>query len=541
MKPAAAERREDERVALGSQPDCAPAPAATILRGRYAVAVGSVALAALIRWALDPLVGNQIPYLTFFAAVIVAAWYGGLGPALVAMILGAPAVSWFFIQPRYQWASAAPNITAARTVGFLVVGLIVALFSEAMHRARRRAETAARDAEAKQREAEREAVERRKAEEALQEADRRKDTFLATLAHELRNPLAPVRNALQIMKMDGVSDATAQQARALMERQVQHLVRLVDDLLDVSRIMRDKIELRNERLELTAIFERAAETARPFFEAQGHELHISLTAPVPVVVGDLLRLSQVVANLLVNAAKYTERSGQVFLSGERQQNDVLLRVKDTGVGIAPELLPHIFEPFVQADQTLARTQGGLGIGLTLVRRLTELHGGKVEARSAGRGCGSEFIITLPAAPALTTPTPAAAPAESCGPPRRVLVVDDNVDAANSTAALLRLAGHEVAVAYEGAVAVATAPDFRPDIVLLDIGLPVCDGYEVAKALRSQARNGPFILAALTGYGQKEDRKRSRAVGFDYHLTKPLEPETLLRFIASPASFSALSG
>jgi signal transduction histidine kinase len=373
------------------------------------------------------------------------------------------------------------------------------------------------------------------ANEALREADRRKDDFLAMLAHELRNPLAPVRNALQILKMPGLGPDTARLAREMMERQVLHIVRLVDDLLDVSRIMRGKIELRKERVDLATVFGRAVETAQHALDAQGQQLAVSLPPQSIWVEGDVVRLAQVVNNLLMNAAKYSERAGQIWLAGERDGSTAVVRVRDSGVGIAPELLPRIFDLFVQADQSLARSQGGLGIGLTLVRRLVEMHGGSIAVASPGVGQGSEFTVRLPALPlsAETGAGPGDESPRSVGPPRRVLVVDDNVDAAESEALLLRFLGHVVEVAYNGPAALEVVREFRPEIVLLDIGLPGMSGYEVARAIRALPEARGVVLAAVTGYGQEQDRRRAHEAGFDHHLTKPLAPSALTAFIDSP--------
>ena len=361
----------------------------------------------------------------------------------------------------------------------------------------------------------------------LAQADRQKNEFLAMLGHELRNPLGPMRNALYLMKM-GRSDAgTVAEAQELIERQLQHLVRLVDDLLDVSRIIRGKIDLRRERIELAQVIRRAVETAQPVIDANGHVLDISLPRHPMFVMGDLIRLAQVVANLLNNAAKYTTKPGRIALALAREQGEALVTVRDEGEGIPPELLGRVFDLFVQGDHTLARSHGGLGIGLTLVQRLVEMHNGKVSVSSAGRGQGTEFTVRLPLLPeSVEEPARSAgAGAPSHGTSRRVLVVDDNVDAANSIAKILGLFGHDVRCAYDGLSALAQAETVRPDVIVLDIGLPGMDGYEVARRLRA----GKFArtpLIALTGYGQDEDRARSRDAGFDYHLTKPVDPEVL---------------
>jgi signal transduction histidine kinase len=375
--------------------------------------------------------------------------------------------------------------------------------------------------------------------EKLKEEAQRKDEFLAMLAHELRNPLAPVRNALQIIKMPEASAQDVSKAREMMERQLQHLVRLVDDLLDVSRIMRNRIELRKERVDLTTVFARAVETAQPVMDAQGHRLNVSLPAEPIAVEGDVMRLAQVVGNLLVNAAKYTDKAGYIWLTGQREDQEAVIRVRDTGIGIDAKLLPEIFDLFVQSDRSLARSQGGLGIGLTLVKRLVELHGGSVTAHSPGLGQGSEFVVRL-AALAGDRVTMVAklgcrghesdeirrAPA-----PRRVLVVDDNVDAASSAAMLLRFLGHEVQTAHDGAAALAAATSFVPDVALLDIGLPGMSGYELARALRARPEFRTLTLVALTGYGNEEDRRKSIEAGFNRHLVKPVDPAAVAGLLA----------
>jgi PAS domain S-box-containing protein len=376
---------------------------------------------------------------------------------------------------------------------------------------------------------------RKAAEKALQDADRRKDEFLAMLAHELRNPLAPIRNALQIFHAKGPPVPELQWARDVIDRQVRQMSRLVDDLLDVSRIGGGKIVLRKERVELAAVVSSAVEASRPLIEKWGHELTVTLP-PEPVYLeADPTRLSQILVNLLNNAAKYTNQGGRVWLTAERQGDAVLIRVKDAGIGIPREMLPHIFEMFRQVDRTLERSQGGLGIGLTLVQRLVALHGGVVSAHSEGPGKGSEFTIRLPVAGEAGGQGPqgvadgdeqAVAPA-GC----RILVVDDNRDAADTLAMLLRMMGHEVHTAHDGLEAVGSASVFQPDVVLLDIGLPKLNGYEVARRLREQPGGGEVILIALTGWGQEEDRRRSREVGFDHHLTKPVELDELQRLLA----------
>jgi PAS domain S-box-containing protein len=373
-------------------------------------------------------------------------------------------------------------------------------------------------------------IERIQAYAELRESDRRKDEFLATLAHELRNPLAPIRNALQILKMSRVDAATGQQVREVMERQVDQLVRLVDDLLDVSRVMRGKIELRREQVELASVIARGVETAMPLIEVQGHEVSVAVPPDSLILDADPVRLAQVIGNLLTNAAKYTEANGRIWLSVERDDGHVSLHIRDNGIGIAPDMLPHVFDLFVQLDEAATRSQGGLGIGLTLVKNLIEMHSGTVEAKSAGLGKGSEFIVRLPLS-SVERPIESGDDGDrqqqkgsSSG--HRLLVVDDNEDAANSLALLLRLKGHHVEVAHHGPAALEIAQNYRPDMIFLDIGMPGMDGYEVARRLRQHPDLKDVVLAALTGWGQQEDRRRSAEAGFDHHLVKPPEPKVV---------------
>jgi PAS domain S-box-containing protein len=381
-------------------------------------------------------------------------------------------------------------------------------------------------------------TDRLRAEEALKEADRRKNEFLAMLAHELRNPLAPIRNALHILQLPGAQPATVALARDMMERQVQHLVRLVDDLLDVSRIMRDKIELRRERVELTTVVARAVETAQPVIEAHAHELTVSLPDEPIWMEADLIRLAQVISNLLNNAAKYTEHGGHISLTAEREDAEVVLRVQDTGMGIEPSMVSHIFGLFVQAERSLDRSQGGMGVGLTLVRKLVEMHGGTVQAFSAGLGQGSTFIVRLPILVKTRQSNEKVTdagelPAASSPRRLRILVVDDNRDAAESLAVILRMEGHDVRVAHDGFSALDVAQSHLPHLAFLDLGMPGMDGFELCRQLRVQPAHSETLLVALTGWGQEEDRRRSQEAGFDRHLVKPVEPASLKRLLAHP--------
>jgi signal transduction histidine kinase len=371
-------------------------------------------------------------------------------------------------------------------------------------------------------------AERSRIEEALREAGRRKDEFLAMLGHELRNPLAPVRNALHILRAQRPDDPVVEEMGGLMERQVAHLVRLVDDLLDVSRIARGKIELRKQPVDLAAVVGRAVEASRPFLDGRRHRLEVALPAEPVVLEADPDRLAQVLSNLLHNAAKYTPPGGHVRLSAERQADAVEIRVRDNGIGIRPEMLAGIFEMFAQADRVPGRLAEGLGLGLSLVKSLVEMHGGSVAAHSDGPGRGSEFVVRLPAA--ATCPDypeeNRSWPRQPATRPRRILIVDDHLDGADSLAMLLRFWWHEVEIARDGPEALAAARAFRPEVVLLDIGLPGMSGLDVARQLRKEDTAAGAALVALTGYGQPDDRLRALEAGFDHHLVKPVDLTSL---------------
>ena len=376
-------------------------------------------------------------------------------------------------------------------------------------------------------------TERKQAEDLLREADRRKSEFLAMLAHELRNPLAPLRNGLQIVRLAHHDRPAVDQAREMMERQLAHMVRLIDDLLDLSRITNGKIELRKERIDLGAAVQDAVETSRPVIEASEHRLTVALPPQAVYVDGDRTRLAQVFANLLNNAAKYTDRSGNIRLEVERQGSDVVVTVTDNGLGIPAEVLPCIFDMFTQVDRSLERSQGGLGIGLSLVRGLVEMHGGRVEAHSDGRGKGSVFSVRLPVSLAPgRSPRQDESTAQGHRSSRhRILVVDDNKDSAVSLAMMLRIMGHETFTAHDGLEAVEAAAAYRPDVVLLDIGLPRLNGYDVCRRIREQAWGKNTVLIALTGWGQDEDKCRSKEAGFNFHMVKPVDPAALEKLLA----------
>ncbi|HEX5461381.1 MAG TPA: response regulator [Steroidobacteraceae bacterium] len=399
-----------------------------------------------------------------------------------------------------------------------------------------------------------EIAERARAEKALKEADRHKDEFLAMLAHELRNPLAPIHNAIELMRMKPLDDPQLNWARDVIARQLTSLTRLVDDLLDVSRITRGKINLTRQAVELEGLISRAVETVHPLFDEHSHQLTLELPEPGVKVFGDPTRLTQAIANVLGNAAKYTDAGGQVSLAATVREADVEIRVRDNGIGIRPEMLPHVFELFTQLDRGDGRTQGGLGIGLALVQQLVQMHGGEVAAASDGPGKGSEFVIRLPLLrgerapleapppdlPELTVAEPIGEVAATVTPlvaasaarlARRILIADDNNDALESLATLLQLSGHEVFTATNGGTALQSAERHLPEVALLDIGMPLLDGYEVAKRIRAQPWGQRITLVALTGWGQDSDRRRSREAGFDSHLVKPLDLETLTDLLA----------
>lgn len=368
--------------------------------------------------------------------------------------------------------------------------------------------------------------------EALSRADREKDEFLAVLAHELRNPLAPVFYALRLLDEKPLEDPQRWYLRRIVDRQMRRLARLIDDLLDISRIRTGKVELRKERIELSGAVDHAVDIVRPLCEDRGIELTVALP-PEPVwLKADPTRFEQVLSNLLSNAVKFTEDKGSISIAAEREGREIVVRVKDTGVGIAPDLLPRIFDLFIQGDSSLDRSRDGLGIGLTLSQKLVELHGGTIEARSEGAGTGSEFVVRLPML--LETAPPDAEAAQVAGAASqslRILVVDDSEDTAETMGTLLEMSGHTVEIAHSGPAALEAAATFRPDVVLLDIGLPGLDGYQVAERLREDPTMQGVTLIAASGYGQEEDRRRSMEAGIDRHLVKPVDLKELQELLA----------
>ena len=375
--------------------------------------------------------------------------------------------------------------------------------------------------------------ERKRTEQALRDADRRKNDFLAMLAHELRNPLAPIRNSLEIVRMTSAPGSAAARVGPIMERQVNHMVRLVDDLLEIARITRGKIVLRKESLDLTAVARGAIETSRPLIDMKRHRLTADIPDDPVIVEGDFVRLTQVIANLLNNAAKYTDSGGAIRLTLRRDGDSALVSVTDSGLGIATDMLERIFEPFIQIGRESTNAQGGLGIGLTLAKTLIEMHGGTIAARSAGAGTGSEFVVRMPLGDANRARQ---APARADGPvalkAQRILVVEDNHDAADSLGMLLKLLDAEVQIVGDGPSALEAFITHRPSVVLLDIGLPGMSGYEVARRIRLLADVQSVTIIALTGWGQEDDRRRSQDAGFDFHLTKPPNIHELENLLAS---------
>jgi len=591
----------------------------------YLIALLAVCAALGLRAGLDPWLGARVPYITLFGAVIVAAWFGGAGPALAAAPVAWLGAQFLFIEPRGQlhWHGTESLI---EVLAYALSTVLIAALGGAMQSARRRsAESEQRfrafmqhspsgvflkDADGRylfmNRAAERligrsdwlgrtdgeliagraageiadhdrsvlehnapklydlrlqtplgertlssvkfslrddagrryvgsitrDVTEQRAAEEALRDADRRKDQFIATLAHELRNPLAPIRTAVAILGREGAAEPDRAWSRAVIERQVAHMARLVDDLLDVTRVSSGKLLLRRERITLAAAVSAALETSRPALEAAGHKLVTRMPGAQAMLDADPTRLAQVLSNLLNNAAKYTAPGGTVELSADQAGGEVIIAVVDNGRGFPPELARQIFEPFAQWAPA-QHSAAGLGIGLSLVRGIVELHGGAVSAVSEGPGKGSRFEVRLPLAASAPATLARAADMPAVVPPGvRVLVADDNRDAADTLCRILSMYGYEVRSAYDGDSALAVSESFHPHAAVLDIGMPVRDGYEVARELRAR-RGAGLRLIALTGWGAEADVKRAREAGFDHHLTKPADPGVLSRMI-SPA-------
>ena len=489
---------------------------------RYAAALGVILAIFAARAALAPLLGVQAPLLPFLLGVLVCAYLCGRGPAILgAVITPVLATIWFTSWPH----DAPPMQWVAHVVFFLLLAMLSVFIMDALQRAVRRADDNAREALA--------------AAQALRENDRRKDEFLAMLAHELRNPLTPIRNVAHILGRDPPDLATVKRASQMLARQASHLTHLVNDLLDVARITHRRVELKRQVISVEDVVAIALESVQPTLEARRHVVTLTVTTPHVHVDGDVVRLCQVVANLLTNASKYSAEGKRIHINVGGDTSTAILAVRDEGLGIDAQLMPRLFDLFMQGDRSLDRAEGGLGIGLTIVKHLVEMHGGTVEALSEGLGRGSEFRIRLPRATAyLSGRAMESLPPEFHVRRRRVLVVEDNVDAGESLRDLLLLDDHEVLVVNSGRQALSSLDFFAAEVVLLDVGLPHMDGYMVAHAIRARYPAGgsrPRIVA-LTGYGGEEDRLAALRSGFDHHLTKPVEPSELLRMVsARPAA------
>ncbi|HVO13328.1 MAG TPA: ATP-binding protein [Vicinamibacteria bacterium] len=497
-------------------PELTGLPLVLRLRGgwRHLIAVVAAAAASVVQLALLPRPGIA-PFVFFSAAVALASWFGGIGPGLLAVVLTAAVGNYVFLEPSPGWSTSAPELRA--TVLFVVAASLVAVLCASFRRSLFQLQ--------------RTAGALREVEQALRDADRRKTEFLALLSHELRNPLAPITSSLHVLEQAAPGGEQARRAREVIGRQVAQLVRMVDDLLEVTRLTRGRIKLQRRPLELRDLVRRTIEDHRSLFDGSGIGLRFEAAAGPVRVHADENRIAQVVGNLLTNAAKFTSRLGRVTVSvaADAAASRAVLRVADDGAGIAPEMLPWLFEPFTQADTTLDRSRGGLGLGLALVKGLVEQHGGTVEAASDGPGRGAVFTVRLPLAPdAAATDRPPAPPRPAS---RRVLVIEDGVDAAESLRELLEIEGHCVAVCYDGAAGIRKAREFRPELVLCDIGLPQMDGYEVARAFRADAQLASARLIALTGYAQPEDLERAAAAGFARHLAKPPDVTRLREVLA----------
>lgn len=487
---------------------------------RYGGAVASVVFMTALWAALRPMDLPYRPFIAFYFAVIFSAWYGGLGPSIAAVVLACASALYFFIPPYHALAASNPNDLIAMAMFVTVCSAIIA-FSESSRAARRRLEE--------------EVADRKKAEASLRESDRHKEQFLAVLSHELRNPLAAIQASVDVLEQRTTTESPPE--LGMISRQVYNLRRLVDDLLDVSKISRGQIELRKEIVEVGPVVVQAVEVARPIFDERRQRLHLFIPKESIYLEADSTRLEQILFNLLTNSARYTPQGGQIWLAVEPSPKDVLIRVRDTGIGMKPELMPKVFELFQRGERGTSAARAGSGIGLNLVKKLVELHGGTIAASSAGPDKGSEFVVRLPIAP---VPRPIPPPASQTlaidqpqtFPSRRVLIVDDNVPAADSLGKLMALAfGQEVRVVYNAADALEQAATFLPHLVLLDLELAGTDGYEVGMRLRELPGCAQTVLVAVTGWGHEDDRRRSEELGFDRHLVKPVTAKDLRKLLA----------
>ncbi len=490
---------------------------------RYGFAAFVTLAATWARVSLDSVIDDRLPFGLFYVSVFVSAWLGGVGPALFALCLGVFCAAHFIIEPRNSllFTGAADLLSL---VIYFVVGLMAVLLLRRLSRLRRLAENRA--------------SENASLNDGLRLADHRKDEFLALLAHELRNPLAPVRTGLDLLARCEDEPAEVHRIRRMLTRQVEQLVQIVDDLLDVSHYIRGQLTLTRSPIDLRKIVEMALESVRPQLDAQAHSLTVLLPETAVMVDGDRVRLVQVVSNLLGNAAKYTPRNGRIRVVLEQEQEAAILSVIDNGIGIADADRQRIFELFAQADTSESKDFGGLGLGLAIVKRLTELHGGTIAVDSRGPGHGSRFVVTLPVEEAADESASGlgdsvvgmAIPREAlqaASADRRVLIVDDNADAAESLSHILSFEGYRTLIAADGATAINLCRQFHPHVILLDIGLPGMDGYEVAEQLRRRPQFAQTPIIAVTGWGAEADRQRSAQVGINHHLLKPVVLTELL--------------
>lgn len=479
----------------------------------YLVAIALVLVAWLLQAIVGPYFGEIFAFVPFFVAVTLISFIEGFRPALFATALGYLIASYFYASPGTLFSFDEDQIVAIAL--YVVLSVMIGWLAESLHQTRRKAEALAETLQV-------DIARRQQTEEALRDADRRKNEFLAMLAHELRNPLAAIQYAVNLSTLPGVTHDDFEWTEAIV-RQVQHLARLVDDLLDVSRITQGQIRLQREAVDAAVVIRRAAESVRPAIDEKQHVLALDLPADSLPLVVDPIRMEQVFQNLLNNATKYTERGGKIHIAGRAEVDDAVISITDTGIGMPEDLIPHVFDLFTQGDRSLDRKQGGLGIGLTLVRQITEMHGGRVSATSEGSGCGSTFTVHLPLAKQVVPQ-----PIDSREQPtkddasKRILVIEDNIAVAQTLRLLLNSDRHKVELCHTGTAALATAQCFLPDVVLLDIGLPGKDGFQVARELRSDERLRHSRIIAVSGYGQDTDREKTLAAGFDEHLVKPID-------------------
>jgi len=494
----------------------------------YLIAFVGSALVFALRCRTDTPLWGFFTSLAFLLAVLISGLVGGWRPSMLTTLICLVNERFFFTNPRHSFAIPSADDTM-RILVYGASGVAIALLCEGLQRAWSRVAERQRQLEREMSERLAVAQERLRLVDQLRQADRRKDEFLATLAHELRNPLAPLSNALELWDFVKNNRPQLDELRGMMQRQVRQMTRLIDDLLDVSRISRGKISLRLERIELQSQVNTAIESVRPIVAANNQRLEISFPPDPVFVQGDATRVAQVVGNVLHNAAKYTPEGGRITVSVATEGNKASISIKDTGCGIPAAHLANIFEMFQQVDQTLDRAQGGLGIGLTLAKRLIEMHGGSIEATSPGPGQGSEFVIKLPAVAAekqrQAVPAPSMAARREL-PRRRILVVDDVHESAQTLARMLQAVGQDVAAVHDGYSALSHVREQRPEVVFLDIAMPGMNGYEVARRIRESSEIQSPMLIALTGYGQDDDRRRAYEAGFDVHLTKPTSIEQI---------------